>query len=266
MKHASFHPCARPVAPLARDAPAPYVPRMRYEGRTVVLTGVGREGQLGEALAVAFAAEGASLVLVDRTGNELARRAETVRAALRPGARVTAVTCDLTDVDDVARMAAVARETGAGSVHAVVCAAGGFAMSGPVADSDPSILARMIAINLVTAYLTMRALVPLLRPARGALIYFASAAALPDGSSAKMSAYAASKSGLLALMRAVADEERATGVRANAVAPTSIRTRENVAAMGDGGAYVERESVADVALFLCSDLARNVTGQILRLA
>jgi NAD(P)-dependent dehydrogenase (short-subunit alcohol dehydrogenase family) len=239
---------------------------MRFEGRTVVLTGVGREGQVGEALAAAFAAEGASLVLVDRMGDELARRADAVRLALRPGARVTPVVCDLTDASDVERMAAAARDAGAGSVHAVVCAAGGFAMSGPVADSDPSILGRMIAINLVTAYLTTRAFVPLLRPARGALLYFASAAALPDASGARMSAYAASKSGLLALMRAVADEERDAGVRANAVAPTSIRTRDNVAAMGDSGSYVERESVADVALFLCSDLARNVTGQIVRLA
>ena len=265
-KHASFHARARAVAVLARERLAPYVPRMRYEGRTVVLTGVGREGQTGEALAAAFAAEGASLVLVDRAADELARRADDVRAALRPGARVTAVTCDLTDAADVERMASAAREAGAGSVHAVVCAAGGFAMSGPVAGSDPAVLARMIDINLVTAYLTTRALLPLLRPARGALLYFGSAAVLPDGSTARMSAYAAAKAGLLALMRAVADEEREHGVRANALAPTSIRTRTNVSAMGDTGAHVERESVADVALFLCSDLARNVTGQIVRLA
>ena len=239
---------------------------MRYEGRTVVLTGVGREGQVGEALAAAFAAEGASLVLVDRMADELARRADAVRAALRPGARAVPVTCDLTDADDVARMAAAARDAGGGSVHAVVCAAGGFAAGGDVADSDPSTLARMLAINLTTAFLTTRALVPLLREARGALLYFASAAVLPDGSGAGIAAYAASKSGVLSLMRAVAEEERKRGVRANALAPTSIRTRDNVSAMGDSGSYVEREAVADVALFLCSDLARNVTGQVVRLA
>jgi len=232
----------------------------------VILTGVGREGQVGEALAAAFAAEGASLVLVDRTGDELAQRADDARAALQPGARVTAVTCDLTDATEVERMAAAARDAGSGSVHAAVCAAGGFAMSGAVADSDPDVLTRMIAINLVTAYLTTRALVPLLRPARGSLLYFGSAAVLPDGSASRMSAYAAAKSGVLALMRAVAEEEREHGVRANALAPTSIRTRTNVSAMGETGSYVERESVADVALFLCSDLARNVTGQVVRLA
>jgi NAD(P)-dependent dehydrogenase (short-subunit alcohol dehydrogenase family) len=80
-----------------------------------------------------------------------------------------------------------------------------------------------------------------------------------------MSAYAAAKSGVLALMRAVAAEERARGVRANAVAPTAIRTRDNLEAMGEGVRYVERESVADVVLWLCSPAARNVSGQVFKL-
>jgi NAD(P)-dependent dehydrogenase (short-subunit alcohol dehydrogenase family) len=55
-------------------------------------------------------------------------------------------------------------------------------------------------------------------------------------------------------------------VRANAVAPTAIRTATNVADMGDKADYVERESVADVVAFLASPLARNVSGQVLVLA
>lgn len=266
MKHGSFHEPAQERPPLATIAPPPYVPGMRYDGKTVVLTGVGREGQVGEALAAAFAREGASLVLVDRMGDELARRAEALRGALRPGARLVPITCDLTDPADVERMAVAARDAGDGTVHAAVCGAGGFAPSGPVADSDPAVLARMLAINLTTAYLATRALVPLLRPASGALLYFASAAVLADGSAARMSAYAASKAGVLALARAVAEEEREHGVRANVLAPTAIRTRDNERDMGGGAAYVEREAVADVALFLCSELARNVTGQTVRLA
>jgi NAD(P)-dependent dehydrogenase (short-subunit alcohol dehydrogenase family) len=80
-----------------------------------------------------------------------------------------------------------------------------------------------------------------------------------------MAAYAAAKSGVLILMRAVAEEERGTGVRANAVAPTAIRTAENVASMGEGARYVEREEVAGVVAWLCSDDARTVTGQVLSL-
>jgi NAD(P)-dependent dehydrogenase (short-subunit alcohol dehydrogenase family) len=69
-------------------------------------------------------------------------------------------------------------------------------------------------------------------------------------------------------MRAVAEEERDRGVRANALAPTAIRTAENLRAAGgaaDATRYVSRESVADAVLFLCSTAARNVTGQVLKL-
>ena len=78
-----------------------------------------------------------------------------------------------------------------------------------------------------------------------------------------MAAYAASKSAVLAVMRAVAAEERTAGVRANAIAPGTIRTAKNVAAMGAGAAYVEREQVAAAVTFLCSEAARAITGQVL---
>jgi 3-oxoacyl-[acyl-carrier protein] reductase len=101
------------------------------------------------------------------------------------------------------------------------------------------------------------------RAARGSFVYFGSVAATPGGSPGGMAAYAAAKSGVLSLMRTVALDEKAHGVRANAVAPTAIRTASNVADMGDSASYVERESVADVVAFLASPLARNVTGQVL---
>ena len=80
-----------------------------------------------------------------------------------------------------------------------------------------------------------------------------------------MSAYSAAKSGVVALMRAVAQEERDHGVRANALAPGAIRTAANVEAMGDKTHYIEREDVADTILFLVSDRARAISGQILQL-
>jgi NAD(P)-dependent dehydrogenase (short-subunit alcohol dehydrogenase family) len=66
-------------------------------------------------------------------------------------------------------------------------------------------------------------------------------------------------------MRAVADEERANGVRANAVAPTAIRTEANLSTMGDTTRYVEREDVAAAVSWLCSDASRAVSGQVIRL-
>ena len=249
---------------------------MPFSNALIALTGVGREGQVGEVVAQAFADRGAELALLDVNADGVRARAAAIGAR---GGRARANPCDLTDADAVRRVAeeiaATAAADGGRGVRALVNLAGGFAMSGPVADSDVAVLHRQIAINLTTAYCATRAFLPALRAgaagdgARGdaSIVFFASAAALPGASIASMSAYAAAKSGVLALMRAVAEEERDHGVRANALAPTAIRTGDNLRAMGDGGGvrYVERESVADAVLFLCSPEARNVTGQVLKL-
>ncbi|HEX2778848.1 MAG TPA: SDR family oxidoreductase [Gemmatimonadaceae bacterium] len=231
------------------------------EQRLIVITGVGRAGQAGEAIAAAFAREGASLALIDRDREVEARAADIAKT----GARVRGIVADLTDPGDVARAARDALGSDGAPLHALVAAAGGFAMSGPVAESDLSAWNRMFAIGLTTAYLATRAFLPALRRGRGALVYFAAAAALPGARIANMSAYVASKAGVLALMQAVSQEERDNGVRANAIAPTMIRTAQNVSEMGSDKAYVERESVADAVRWLCSDAARDVTGQTIRL-
>jgi NAD(P)-dependent dehydrogenase (short-subunit alcohol dehydrogenase family) len=230
--------------------------------RLVLLTGVGRSGQTGEVIAQAFASRGARLILVDREEQEAEARAAELRAA---GADARAFSCDLSDESHVAALAASVRAAYGDRLDALINAAGGFAMSNPVAESEPAVWERLVAINLTTAYLTTRAFLPLVRSARGSIVYFASVAALPGSSGARMAAYAAAKSGVLALMRAVAEEERANGVRANAVAPTSIRTAANIRAMGEQQGYVEREDVAAAVVWLCSDEARAITGQILRL-
>jgi len=67
-------------------------------------------------------------------------------------------------------------------------------------------------------------------------------------------------------MRAVAQEERDNGVRANALAPTSIRTATNVKAMGDKVRYVERDEVAQAVVYLCSEDASAISGQLIALS
>jgi len=235
---------------------------MQFDGKVVVVTGVGRAGQAGEAIARAFAEDGASIVAIDRNPDDVEARATELRDA---GHSALAFPCDLTDqaqVDAVARTIAASHN---GRIDALVNAAGGFAMSGPLAESDAAVWHRQFAINLTTAYLATRALLPLLRPTRGAIVYFTSAAALPGASVKRMAAYAAAKSGVIALMRAVAQEERDTGVRSNAVAPTAIRTAMNLESMGDAVRYVEREEVARTVMFLCSSAASAVTGQVVEL-
>jgi len=233
-----------------------------FTGKIVALTGVARKGQAGEAVAAAFAAAGATLALLDRDETAVRERAAELTAA---GATARAFPCDLSDAADAVRAAGAVRAELSAELNALVNVAGGFAMSGSLADSDPAVLERQLSINLRTAYNATRAFLPMLRSRRGAVVYFGTAAVLPGGRVAEMSAYAAAKSGVLALMRAVAEEELETGVRANAVAPTAIRTADNLRDMGDKVRYVEREEIAETVLFLCSDAARAITGQTIRL-
>lgn len=226
-----------------------------------MITGVGRAGQVGEAVAAAFGAEGARLALLDVQGDEARARAETLE---RDGIHATAIACDLTDADATRAAAAQVRALST-TVDALVCVAGGFAMSGDLADADPAVFHRQVAINLTTVWMAMRAFLPAVREAKGAITCFTSAAALPGGRGVGMSAYVAAKAGVLSLVQTVAQEEQAHGVRVNAIAPTAIRTAANVEAMGDDFAYVEREEVARTVLWLSSDEARRITGQVVRL-
>lgn len=234
-----------------------------FSGSTVLLTGVGADGQVGQAVARAFAEAGASLLLVDRTKEHIDARAAELT---RDGYRATGFACDLTDGSAVKSLVGQIRDTHGAAIHALVHMAGGFAMSGPVAESTDDVWNRQIAINLTTAFTTSRAFLPMLRAGKGSIVFFASEAVLPGSTGARTSAYAVAKTGVVALMRAIAAEERPNGVRANAVAPSAIRTATNVRDMGDGAKYVEREQVADVVLFLCSRRASAISGLLVPVA
>lgn len=234
-----------------------------FSGSTVVLTGVGGKGQVGEAVAAAFATLGASLVLVDHTAAKVEARAADLE---RDGHVARGYGCDLTDPSAVAALAERVRANHGEEIHALVHMAGGFAMSGPVADSTVDVWNRMLSINLTTALLTTRAFLPALRRTRGAIVLFASQAALPGGTGENMSAYTIAKTGIVVLTRAIAAEERKNGVRANALAPIAIRTAANLSSMGPNEPYVEREQVADVVTFLCSPASSAITGEIVPLS
>ena len=239
-------------------------PALRFDGTCAVVTGVGRAGQVGEVVAREFAARGAAVAIVDRDGVG----AEALAAVMREhGLAATATGCDLTDAAATAAAFEKIAAANGGRIHALANLAGGFAMSGPVAESDPAVFRRQLSINLESAYGATRACIPFMRAAGGgAIVFMAAAAILPGGKLAGMAGYAASKAGLTALMRAVAQEERKNNIRANALAPTAIRTGTNLESMGEKFAYVERESVANVIAFLCSAGAANITGQVIELA
>lgn len=230
----------------------------------VLLTGVGRAGQVGAAVARAFASAGATTLLVAHSVKDAEARA----AELSGIAPAVPFAADLTNETDVAALRDRVRARGIDRLGALVNVAGGFDLSGPLDQSDPVGWDRQFAINLSTAYLATRAFLPLIRAGRGAIVYFGSEAALPGARTGKIAGYAAAKTAVLALMQSVAQEEAARGVRANAVAPGTIRTAANVAAMGEQAAqgFVDPADVAATVLFLCSDAARAVTGQVFRLS
>jgi NAD(P)-dependent dehydrogenase (short-subunit alcohol dehydrogenase family) len=232
-----------------------------FDGQTVVVTGVGRPGQVGEVVAGSFVRHGAHVVLLDRDKSVVDRAAELSRL----GNPVLAVECDLTDPALVEKAAGRVAEVSPAGVSALVNMAGGYADVGPVGSLDPATWHKLITINLTTAFVTTRGFLPLVRQARGTLLYFAAAAALPGAAVTNMSAYVAAKGGVMTLMRAVASEERGNGIRANALAPQAIRTAQNLASMGDQHNYVERETVAAWVLWLCSKRSGPISGQAIRL-
>lgn len=233
-----------------------------FDGSAVLLTGVGRAGQVGEIVAGAFASHGATLIIIDREGDAVRQRAAELSST---GRHVHPVACDLTDPEQATAAAEQAKALAPGGLAAMVHLAGGYADGTAVSEMDPGHWQRMFAINLTTAFVASRAFLPLVRAARGSIVFFASAAALPGASVARTAAYAAAKGGVVTLMRAIAAEERGSGVRANALAPTAIRTAQNITSMGDDKAYVERETVAAWVLWLCSSAAGPVSGQVIRL-
>ncbi len=238
-----------------------------FSNKLIVITGVGRAGQVGEAIALGFAQRGATLALLDVQQAEVDAR---TAALVAQGFRATGHVANLADAAAAQAAADQVREqTRAqfhGAVHAVICVAGGFGTTGALDSSDAAQWHKQFMINLDTAYGATRAFLPAVRAARGSFVYFGSVAALPGGKPAGLAAYASAKSAVLTMMRAVAADERANGVRANAVVPTQVRTAANSASMGDDKDYVERESVADVVAFLTSALARNISGQAIKLA
>lgn len=242
------------------SAPAAAADELR--GASVVLTGVGRPGQVGEVVASAFAARGATVILVDRDPDAVGERAGDIG---RQGATAHSFGCDLTDPKAVGALSEDVGKLAPSGVAAVVHMAGGYVDGTPVSETEPAIWHKLFAINLTTAFVSTRAFLPLVRRARGSMVYFASAASLPGAAVKNMSAYSAAKGGVITLMRAVAAEERANGVRSNALAPQAIRTGENLASMGKEHEYVERETVAAWVLWLCSRAAGPVTGQVIRL-
>lgn len=231
--------------------------------RKILLTGVGRRGQVGEAVAEAFARAGDHVILVDRDADAAGERAQAITAS---GGSASAFAANLADAADVERLAQAIRDAEGDRLDALVHLAGGWGPGSRVERLDPAHWERMLTINLTTAAYTAGTFLPMVRAGRGALVFFASEAALPGARVAGMAAYAVAKQGVVTLMRAIAQEEQEHGVRANALAPAAIRTASNEKDMPAGSPWVERDEVAAAVRWLCSAEASAVSGELIRLA
>jgi 3-oxoacyl-[acyl-carrier protein] reductase len=241
-------------AALLDRGPAPqHAGDLHMIDRVVLVTGAGERGQLGYAIARCFLNAGAHVVISART-----EAVHDVAAELTAFGDISARAADLSVQQDVAALIEHVRDTH-GRLDALINVAGGLSVSGSIADTAAEEWVREYERNTVTALRVTRAALPLLREARGAVVNFASPAgirAVP-----RLAAYSAAKAGVVALTRALAIEEKATGVRVNAIAPGMVDTVQNREETGADAVFVERDDVANVALFLAGDAARGITGE-----
>jgi len=231
--------------------------------KVALITGVGRAGQIGHAVAQAFAAAGAALVVADKDAAQVAARGEELKAQ---GVNVRWATGDLTQ-PEAGRAAVELARRDLGGLDIAINLAGGLTTYGPFLETPPEALDRELAINFKTTWYVSRAAIPaLIARGGGSIVNFASIALLRP--SAQMAAYSAAKSAVGGLTQALAKEFVEQGVRVNAVAPAAVRTKDNISQMGTNPSqpFVEMDDIVRVVTYLASDAARGITGQIVAVA
>lgn len=222
---------------------------------TVVITGAA--GNLGRAVASAFAAQGANLVLMD-----LKREALEAVYGHEDEQRLFAAT-NLLDQNQVNQAVAAAMQR-FGRIDVLCNLAGGFRMGEAVHESTDENWDFLFALNSRTLLHTTRAIVPRMLAAGVGKIINVGAFAAQKGQ-AQMGLYTAAKSVVIRLTESMAAELRTKNINVNCVLPTIIDTPENRAAMPNANPanWVSPEALADVIVFLASDAARAVHGAAL---
>jgi len=212
----------------------------------------GAAGNLGRAVAAAFAELGANLVLLDRQ-----------RGNLKENDRTLFVQTDLLDPASVRAAVdkAIARFR---RIDALCNLAGGFRMGPAVHETPDADWNFLLDLNARTVLHTARAVVPEMLKAGGGRIVNVGAYAAQKGA-AGMGAYVASKSAVIRLTETMAAELRDRNINVNCVLPTIIDTPENRAAMPDADPkrWVAPQDLAQAIVFLASDAARAIHGAAL---
>ena len=244
---------------------------MNFAGKSVLVTGGG--GGIGSAAAEAFARNGAKVAVVDMKLEAAAACAERIRAA---GGTAIEIQADVTKSADV--KAYVDRTVGEfGTIDCFFNNAGILGTITPTIEYDEAMFDAVLGVNVKGVFLGLRQVIPvMIANGGGAIVNTASVAGLVG--TPNMPAYVASKHAVIGLTNAVSGEVARRGIRVNAVCPGPVQTDmiESVQRQIDAsdpesvkqryqdsmptGRYSTAAEVADTVVFLCSDMASNITG------
>jgi NAD(P)-dependent dehydrogenase (short-subunit alcohol dehydrogenase family) len=244
---------------------------MDFKGKVALVTGGGNG--IGRAACIAFAREGAKVVVVDRDGAAAEATAGIVR---QQGGDAIAVTADVTKSADVKAYVKACIDK-YGRIDCFFNNAGIEGKLANTAEYDEAMFDAVIGVNVKGVFLGLRHVLPeMLRQGSGAIVNTASVAGLV--ATPGMPAYVASKHAVIGLTKTAAGEVARKGIRVNAVCPGPVDTRmihsleeqilpddpalmsEKYKAAQPTGRYTTPEEIANMVLFLCSDLASNTTG------
>ena len=223
---------------------------MKLKNKVAVITGGGRG--IGQAIAQAYAREGAKLALCARTAAELDQTVKELRALDR---EAEGWSCDVSLEEPVKEFIAGVHKK-FGRIDILVNNAGVMTRPTPMSDLDIKKWDYTIAVNLRGPFLVTQAVLPIMMKQKAGSIINVSSM-IGRGAYANFIAYASSKWGLEGFTQTLAAEARSSGIRVNSVEPGYVATKLT----GYHGS--KPESVTDVFVYLASDESKAVSGKML---
>lgn len=233
---------------------------MKFSGKTAIITG--GTGALGRVCASRFHDQSLSIAVPFTSDRSLANLPQRV---VEDPAKFLAGKADLTmedQVDDF--LAQVVKKFG--TVDYLVNTAGGYTGGKTIDEATLDELEGIMKLNVHTAFLICRAVLKVMYKQNfGRIVNIAGSPALTP--TAGKGPYAISKRAVVTLTETIAEETKGTGITANAIAPSTILTEANKMSMpnADFTQWVGPEEIAELALYLCSDEAGSVSGNVVKI-